>query len=97
MFDACGMAGGVSVEMFNAAAYNLTKFAKQGDLGTAVLKPRPTGTVWKRGGTAKARWQITANHGGGKYSELRRHVCDAHMIFSLSQDTASASVQHQSR
>ena len=59
MFDACGMAGGVSVEMFNAAAYNLTKFAKQGDLGTAVLKPRPTGTVWKRGGTAKARWQVS--------------------------------------
>ena len=31
---------------------------------TQVLKPRPTGTVWKRGSTAKTRWQLTANHGG---------------------------------
>jgi hypothetical protein len=51
--------------MFNAAAYNTTKFAQQGDLGTAVLKPRPTGTVWKRGTIAKTRHEITANHGGG--------------------------------
>ena len=27
-----------------------------------VLKPRPTGTVWKRGGTANTRWELTANH-----------------------------------
>ena len=30
-----------------------------------VLKPRPTGTVWKRGGQASVRMQLTANHGGG--------------------------------
>jgi hypothetical protein len=59
------MAGGTPVEEFNAAAYNTTKFAKQGDLGSKVLAPRPTGTVWKRGSLAKARWEITANHGGG--------------------------------
>jgi hypothetical protein len=26
---------------------------------------RPSGTVWTRGTTAKARWQQSANHGGG--------------------------------
>jgi len=65
VFDSCGMAGGRTTEAFNAAAFNTTAFASMGDLGTAVLAPRPTGTVWKRGGTAKTRWQITANHGGG--------------------------------
>ena len=30
-----------------------------------TLKPRPSGTVWVRGGMAKARWQQSANHGGG--------------------------------
>ena len=59
------MAGGRWTEAFNAAAFNTTRFAKMGDLGSKVLKPRPTGTVWKRGGTAKTRWQLTANHGGG--------------------------------
>lgn len=65
VFDSCGMAGGRWTEAFNAAAFNTTKFAKMGDLGSKVLKPRPTGTVWKLGGTAKTRWQLTANHGGG--------------------------------
>lgn len=65
VFDSCGMAGGRWTEAFNAAAFNTTKFAKIGDLGTKVLKPRPTGTVWKRGSNAKTRWQLTANHGGG--------------------------------
>eukprot|EP00440_Ansanella_granifera_P001336 gb/GFBE01001438.1/.p1 GENE.gb/GFBE01001438.1/~~gb/GFBE01001438.1/.p1 ORF type:complete len:387 (+),score=62.44 gb/GFBE01001438.1/:1-1161(+) len=65
VFDACGMAGGNWVEVFNAGAYNTTKFAKQGDLGSKVLKPRPSGTVWKKGSLAKTRWQQTAGHGGG--------------------------------
>lgn len=65
VFDSCGMAGGRLTEAFNAAAYNTTKFAKMGDLGSKVLPPRPSGTVWKRGATAKTRWQLTANHGGG--------------------------------
>ena len=30
-----------------------------------MLKPRPTGTVWKRGAEATVRFQLTANHGGG--------------------------------
>lgn len=65
VWDACGMAGGTTKEVFNAGAYNSTKFAKQGDLGSVVLKARPSGTVWKRGEVAKARWQMTAQHGGG--------------------------------
>ena len=59
------MAGGTPQASFNAAEYTTTKFAKQGDYGTVVLKPRPTGTVWKRGATAAVRMQLTANHGGG--------------------------------
>jgi hypothetical protein len=65
VFDPCGKAGGSDHQAFNAGAYNTTKNAKQGDLGTKVLKPRPSGTVWKRGGVEKARWQYTASHGGG--------------------------------
>ena len=65
VYDACGMAGGTPTEVFNAGAYNTTVHAKQGDLGSVVLPPRPSGTVWKRGGTAAARWQMTARHGGG--------------------------------
>jgi hypothetical protein len=65
VFDPCGKAGGSDHEAFNAGAYNETKFAKQGDLGSTVLKPRPTGTVWTRGSTVDARWQYTASHGGG--------------------------------
>jgi len=65
VFDACGMAGGNTVEVFNAGAYRQTKFAKQGDLGSMVLRPRPSGTVWRKGSLAKTRWQQTAGHGGG--------------------------------
>ena len=65
VWDACGMAGGSPKEVFNAGAYNTTVYAKIGDLGSKVLKPRPTGTVWVRGSVAKARWQLTARHGGG--------------------------------
>lgn len=56
VFDACGKAGGADQEVFNAGAYNKTIYAQQGDLGSVVLKPRPTGTVWKRGSVEKARW-----------------------------------------
>ena len=40
------------------------RYAKQGDLGSK-LPPQPSGTVWKRGTVAYARWQQSANHGGG--------------------------------
>ena len=44
VFDACGMAGGSPVEVFNAGAYAATKFAKQGDLGSQV--PQRSSTRW---------------------------------------------------
>jgi hypothetical protein len=59
------MAGGSPIEVFNAGAYNRTRFAKQGDLGSVVLPKRPTGTIWTAGTEAKVRWQQTAAHGGG--------------------------------
>ena len=65
MYDACGMAGGSPREVFNAGAYNATKYAKIGDLGSRVLPVRPSGTVWERGSVATTRWQQTAAHGGG--------------------------------
>ena len=65
VFDPCGKAGGSDHQAFNAGAYNTTIYAKQGDLGSVVLKPRPSGTVWTRGAVEKTRWQYTASHGGG--------------------------------
>jgi hypothetical protein len=63
VYDPCGMAGGSSIPRFNAGEYNTTIYAKQGDLGSKVLKPHPSGTVWKRGTIVHARWQQSANHG----------------------------------
>lgn len=51
--DPCGMAGGAPTPMYNGGEYTKTKYAKQGDLGSKVLKPRDTGTVWKAGGCVK--------------------------------------------
>jgi len=59
------MAGGSPVPVYNGGEYVPTKFAKQGDLGSKVLKPRPTGTTWMAGGVANASWYIAFNHGGG--------------------------------
>lgn len=64
VYDPCGMAGGSPHGTFNAGEYNTTIYAKQGDVGSQ-LKPRPSGTVWKRGSTATTRWYQAANHGGG--------------------------------
>lgn len=47
------------------AKYTATKFAKQGDLGSVVLRELPTGIVWKAGSVVTAKWSIRANHGGG--------------------------------
>ena len=49
-----------------ATYYITTANAKVGDLGSEVLPPRPTGTVWRRGATVKASFTINANHGGGR-------------------------------
>ena len=65
VFDPCGMAGGGPKQQGGEAKYTTTKFAKQGDLGTKVLPPAPTGIVWPAGGIATTKWSIRANHGGG--------------------------------
>ena len=43
--DVCGMAGGSPVPVFNGGEYTPTPYGKQGDLGSHVLKPRPTGVT----------------------------------------------------
>jgi len=77
--DPCGMAGGIKHQSpkggngGNGGTYNTTRYAKQGDLGSKVLQPRPSGTVWKRGAAELTAWYITFNHGGG----YRYRLCPA--------------------
>ena len=54
--DPCGMAGGTPDPAYNGGEYTPTKYAKQGDLGSKQLKPRPTGIAWKAGGVANVSW-----------------------------------------
>lgn len=64
--DPCGMAGGSPKPVeADAALFAQTKFAQQGDLGSHVLKPAPSGTVWSAGSTVEVVWGIRYNHGGG--------------------------------
>eukprot|EP00037_Helgoeca_nana_P010731 m.94655 g.94655 ORF g.94655 m.94655 type:complete len:351 (-) comp20381_c0_seq1:152-1204(-) len=63
--DSCGMAGGSPVPVFNGGEYTTTIYAKQGDLGSKQLKPRPTGMTWKAGDVANVSWYLAFNHGGG--------------------------------
>ena len=46
------------------AVFANNTFASMGDLGSKVLKPAPSGTVWTAGGTAVTGISIRANHGG---------------------------------
>ena len=55
------MAGGGPVAGVESGEYNLTEFAKQGDLG--VHLPEVHGATWKAGSTAETAWYIRANHG----------------------------------
>lgn len=65
VFDSCGMAGGGPKQQPGEAKYTETKFAHQGDLGTKVLPPAPSGIVWARGSNVTTKWSIRTNHGGG--------------------------------
>ena len=93
--DPCGMAGGNTYEVFNAGAYNATKFAKQGDLFTqspTTWKKRADlyQTVWTRGATETTRWENTAAHGGGYVYQL----CPVdHPVDDLESCFASAPLQ----
>merc|ERR1712050_99334 len=42
-----------------------TTFAQTGDRGSEVLKPLPSGTVWRPGDSVEVSWGIRYNHGGG--------------------------------
>jgi hypothetical protein len=79
VYDPCGMAGGSTIHRFNAGEYNTTRFAKQGDLGSKVLKPRPSGTVWKRGSIVRVRFQQSANHGGARGMWFFPLLCSPHL------------------
>ena len=72
--DPCGKAGGGGVLVNNtgsarvgvgAAFFLDTPHAKANDLGSKVLPPLPTGTVWRAGAQVEAMWGLRANHGGG--------------------------------
>lgn len=65
IYDSCGMAGGAPSWVPTALSFYDTVHAKQGDLGSVVLPPNPTGVVWKAGETVETKWNIRANHGGG--------------------------------
>mmetsp|Transcript_25476 Transcript_25476/g.76811 ORF Transcript_25476/g.76811 Transcript_25476/m.76811 type:complete len:367 (+) Transcript_25476:40-1140(+) len=65
VFDSCGMAGGGPQHQSGEAKYTSTSYAKQGDLGSKVLPPAPTGVTWTRGSNVTVKWSIRANHGGG--------------------------------
>lgn len=55
------MAGGAPKWVFTALSFYDTVNAKQGDLGSKVLPPAPTGVVWKAGSTVETKWNIRAN------------------------------------
>jgi len=76
VFDACGMAGGSpraigapgwapGGEALAGVRYRNTTHARQGDLGSKVLPPAPSGTVWTAGELVEVSWTVRANHGGG--------------------------------
>jgi hypothetical protein len=65
IYDSCGMAGGAPEWRHTALSFYDTENAKQGDLGSKVLPPNPTGVVWLAGQTVETKWNIRANHGGG--------------------------------
>eukprot|EP00035_Acanthoeca_spectabilis_P012425 m.221729 g.221729 ORF g.221729 m.221729 type:complete len:365 (+) comp15617_c0_seq5:15-1109(+) len=68
VFDACGKAGGgiTGGKVGGGAAfYTNTIHAKEGDLGSKVLPPMPSGVTIKAGSTFDATWSMRANHGGG--------------------------------
>lgn len=65
VYDPCGMAGGSPTWVSTGLSFVDTRYAKQGDLGSTTLPPRPTGVTWVAGGEAMAKWTNRANHGGG--------------------------------
>ena len=68
VMDACGQAGG-TVPWHGGpgvAVFANTSFAKFGQLGSVVLPPAPSGTIWEAGSSVEVSWGIRFNHGGGE-------------------------------
>lgn len=68
VIDSCGTAGGRLPGQGPGTAgadYRPTIHAKRGDLGSKVLKPAPSGTVWTTGQHVEVAWTVKAFHGGG--------------------------------
>lgn len=65
--DACGMAGGTlpAHQGPGEAVFTPNGVAKQGDLGSQVLKQGPPVETWARGSSVEVAWGIRFNHGGG--------------------------------
>jgi len=63
--DACGMAGGGPTAGPGEGHFYPVPWAKQGDLGTQVLRKTPPGAVWTAGSVVEVGWGIRYNHGGG--------------------------------
>ena len=63
--DVCGVAGGGPHPGGGAGVFTKTQWAQQGDAGSRVLPPSPSGTVWTAGTVAEVAWGLRANHGGG--------------------------------
>ena len=63
--DACGMAGGSPRAGDGAALFESVPYAKQGDLGSRVLRKGPPTATYKAGSTVEMAWGIRYNHGGG--------------------------------
>ena len=62
------MAGGAPVWRHTALSFYDTENAKQGDLGSKVLPPNPTGVVWTGGATVETKWSVRANHVSTEYA-----------------------------
>ena len=65
VYDSCGMAGGTPKSGAFGGNYVTTAHAKQGDLGTQVLKQGAAAATWTTGTQVEVSWTILANHGGG--------------------------------
>ena len=58
-----GMAGGTLPQHAGPgeAVFSNNSFAGMGDLGSKVLKPAPSGTIWTAGTSVKVSWGIRYN------------------------------------
>ena len=72
--DACGMAGGAPASGPGHAYFYPLPWAKQGDLGTRVLRKGPPAASWVAGGVVDVGWALRFNHGGGVRQERLKHA-----------------------